>query len=228
MKADSSSIEGKHLIRRLLSSNIPITVVDNDELEAIHRDFPRSKSLLGVIIGDIRDKDAMRNALGPDVIGVLHLAAVSRVLWCLQNEPDCEDVNVAGTKGALESMEKARVGSWFIQASSREVYGVAEAFPVTEDVPHNTANVYGASKARAETAIEQHILERDGKSGTSSPFRAIALRLSNIYGGQADHRKRLIPSITTNALAHRTIQIVGGDQDVSFSEHASRYSTDSI
>ena len=150
-----------------------------------------------------------------DVVGVINLAAVSRVLWCLENEPDCEDVNVGGTHAILEAMVEHGGGAWFIQSSSREVYGVAESFPVTEDTPHNPANVYGASKAKAENEIERYIIERNGREEGSPPFHALALRISNVYGGRSDHRERLIPAIMTNALAHRTIQIVGGAQDVS-------------
>ena len=214
---------GKHLIRRLLSSNIPTTVVDlvffDDEVKAIYDEFPRAKSLLDVVIGDIRDKDILQRALTPDVTGVIHLAAVSRVLWCLENGPDCEDVNVGGTKAVLEASELSEARPWFIQASSREIYGSAETFPVIEDSPFTPANVYGASKARAEEVIERYLAERNEKKNRSlTPVHAIALRMSNVYGGRADHRERLIPSIMTNALAHRTIQIVGGAQDVSAQE----------
>jgi dTDP-D-glucose 4,6-dehydratase len=50
----------------------------------------------------------------------------------------------------------------------------------------------------------------------TTPLQAIALRLANVYGGENDHRERLVPSIVTQAMAHRTIQIVGGSQNVSF------------
>lgn len=195
-------------------------IFHNDELEEIYHEYSHARSLLSVVLGDIRDKDALRRAMTSDVVGVINLAAVSRVLWCLENEPDCEDVNVGGTSAILEAMEQAERNPWFIQSSSREVYGIADVFPVTEDTPHHPANVYGASKAKAEDEIERHIFQRKDRGDGSgiAPLHAIALRISNVYGGRSDHRERLIPAIMTNALAHRTIQIVGGAQDVSLAE----------
>ncbi|KAK8844534.1 hypothetical protein IAR55_006381 [Kwoniella newhampshirensis] len=201
---------GKLLIRRLLSSHTPITVLDlifhPDELEAIHEDLPQASSLLTVIHGDIRDEEILDEALTSDVVGVIHLAAVSRVGWCLENERDCEDVNVRGTDVVLSALERRVKGGWFIQASSREVYGNAKTFPVTEDTPNTPANAYGSTKSDAEKVIYQHAEE--------SNLHAILLRLSNVYGGLADHHERLIPAIMTNALSHRPIQIVGGNQDL--------------
>lgn len=174
-----------------------------NELDNIRHQYPRAD--LKVVIGDIRDQHALSSALTSDVVGVIHLAAVSRVLWCLENERDCEDVNVRGTEAVLSALK----GGWFIQASSREVYGDARTFPVVEEAELKPANAYGGTKARAEDAILKIVQRR-----STNPLHAIMLRFSNVYGGPADHRERLIPSIMTNALSHRPIQIVGGDQDL--------------
>lgn len=197
---------GKALIRRLLSSYNHITVLDlifhQDEIDAIYHDIPSAKTLLRVVKGDIRDAEVLGDALTRDVVGVIHLAAVSRVGWCLENEPDCDDVNVRGTELVLQAIEKRKMDAWFIQASSREVYGNAESFPVPEDAPNTPANAYGRTKSDAEAVIQKHKLP------------AILLRLSNVYGGLADHRERLIPAIVSNALSHRIIQMVGGNQNL--------------
>lgn len=177
-------------------------IFHQDELDAIYRDLPQSHSLLRVIKGDIRDEEVLDSALTDDITGVIHLAAVSRVAWCLANEPDCDDVNVRGTEILLESIERRSMRPWFIQASSREVYGNAKSFPVPEDAPNTPANAYGRTKADAEVVIRRHSLP------------AILLRLSNVYGGLADHRERLIPAIVSSAVSHRIIQMVGGNQDL--------------
>ena len=135
-------------------------------------------------------------------MGVIHLAAVSRVGWCLENEPDCDDVNVRGTELVIKAIEERKMNAWFIQASSREVYGNAKSFPVPEDAPNTPANAYGRTKSDAEAVVRRHSLP------------SILLRLSNVYGGLADHRERLIPAIVSNALSHRIIQMVGGNQDL--------------
>jgi len=202
----SAELLGKSLIRRLLSSNNHITVLDlifhQDELDDIRRDLPNAHSLLRVVQGDIRDDEALEDAFTHDISGIIHLAAVSRVGWCLENEPDCYDVNVGGTKKVIDTMKRKGVKAWFIQASSREVYGNAAEFPVPETAINTPANAYGQTKSDAEAIIREEAI------------RAILLRLSNVYGGLADHRERLIPAIITSALSHRTIQMVGGSQDL--------------
>jgi len=194
------------------------TIFFEHELNTIYAEVPQAKERLTVHIGDIRDERLIKSTLTPDVVGVINLAAVSRVLWCLENGPDCEDVNVRGTDLILQQLSNQYSDRpslpWFIQASSREVYGSADVALVTEDTPRIPANVYGSSKLRAEEVIERFVSTLSQTQG-SPAFHSIALRLSNVYGGEFDHRERLIPSIMTQAIAHRTIQIVGGHQDVS-------------
>ncbi|KAG9010852.1 hypothetical protein FRB90_007583 [Tulasnella sp. 427] len=210
---------GKHMIRRLLASSTPVTVIDKifhqDELEDIYSDLPKARTLLRVKLGDIRDPEAIKEVMTKDVVGVIHLAAVSRVLWCLENQADCWDVNERGTEVVLDSLadlnrlDKGK--RWFVLASSREVYGDAKVFPVEENSEKVPANVYGESKLRAEKVVER-FLERVKNDKSTGSIYAIALRLSNVYGGAFDHVERLIPSIVTQALSHQVIQIVGGQQ----------------
>lgn len=77
------------------------------------------------------------------------------------------------------------------------------------------SNVYGQSKLSAEHAIQAFIDREKEKTAAKGTLQAIALRLSNVYGGEFDHRERLVPAMMTQAIAHRTIQMVGGDQFVS-------------
>lgn len=109
---------GKRVVRRLLQAGIPVTVLDvifyEDEEDAIKKDHPRGD--LRIVRGDLRDPEALATAM-EEASGVIHLAAVSRVLWCLENLEDCTDINVRGTELVLNALQ----GGWFIQASSREV-----------------------------------------------------------------------------------------------------------
>ncbi|GFZ52393.1 hypothetical protein JCM24511_10166 [Saitozyma sp. JCM 24511] len=211
------TLPGKHLIRRLLAVKVPVTSIDivfvEAELDAIYREVPEAHSLLRVVFGDIRDEGLLQSAFTPDIVGVINLSAVSQVQWCLENKADCEDVNVRGVARLLEAMTRSGVDPWLIQASSWEVYGSAKSFPVTEDSPLTAANVYGASKARAEEHIGRQVTERKERRGARS-LQAIVLRLSNVYGGEFDHRERLVPSMMTQAMAHRPIQVVGGYQSL--------------
>lgn len=212
-----------------MASGKPVTILDKlfypDELDSLSSSlsYPRSYTskspLLKVHIGDIRNTTLLSEIFTSDVVGVVHLAAVSRVLWCLENEADCWDVNERGTQSVLDALTNLNAKDsgkrWFVLASSREVYGnPLRDRPTTEDMERIPANVYGASKLAAENVVTKHL---DALNIRRAPgtLHVIALRLSNIYGGVYDHLERLIPSITTQALSHQVIQISGGQQNVS-------------
>lgn len=220
---------GKHIVQRLRASGTPVTVLDKiayqDELNSLSPcsyQHPEYRcALLTVHIGDIRNATLLSEVITPDVVGVIHLAAVSRVLWCLENEADCWDVNERGTQVVLDALTdlngKDKGKRWFILASSREVYGNpphSDDRPTTEDAERRPANVYGASKLAAENVVTKHLAALKARK-VPGTLRVIALRLSNVYGGVYDHLERLIPSITTQALSHQAIQISGGQQNVS-------------
>lgn len=208
-------------MRRLLRKGTSVTILDTtyypEELEPF---LSASGALPNVHIGDIRNTTALSAVFTSDVVGAIHLAAVSRVLWCLENEDDCWDVNERGTKmvlNALSNLNRKDSGKrWFILASSREVYGNArDAGPTAEDAEKKPTNIYGASKLAAERVVEKHLRSLEEQRAPGS-LHAIALRLSNVYGGAYDHVERLVPSITTQALSHQIIQIAGGQQNVRF------------
>lgn len=196
---------------------------DDDGLFTYYRGDIRNTALLDEIFSHPTRK----------ISGVINLAAVSRVLWCLENQADCTAVNVDAVAGLLDALpgssawvertqgeggKNADGGRlpWFIQASSREVYGDTKPGEhITESSATVPSNVYGQSKLSAEHAIQAFIDREKEKTAAKGTLQAIALRLSNVYGGEFDHRERLVPAMMTQAIAHRTIQMVGGDQFVS-------------
>ncbi|KAF8307622.1 hypothetical protein DL93DRAFT_2232130 [Clavulina sp. PMI_390] len=213
---------GKHLIRRLLASNTPVTVIDAifypDELT---KTSSENQALLRVHVDDIRNTTALASALTADVVGIIHLAAVSRIGWCLNNANDCMDVNARGTQLVFDALTQLNTKDhgkrWFILASSQEIYGVSQGdkrLALREDDQTIPINVYGASKLAAERVVESRISDLMNKSGPSSgSIHAIAFRLSSVYGSMHDHLERLVPSLVTQGLSHRVIQISGGEQE---------------
>ena len=81
--------------------------------------------------GDVRDPDKVARAIA-GCRGVVHLAAVSRVIDGEREPARCESVNVGGLRVVIEAAQK--IGAWVLFASSREVYGQA-TLPVHEDAP---------------------------------------------------------------------------------------------
>ncbi len=214
---------GKRVVRRLLATSTPVTILDmiDPSKELFPLLSPSTWPLLKTFKGDIRNTTLLSEIMTPDIVGVVHLAAVSRVLWCLENEADCWDVNERGTKLILDALStinaKDNGRRWFILASSREVYGDMpkgrENDLFKEDAEKKPANVYGASKLAAEKTLQSHLESLEAKKARGT-LHAVALRLSNVYGSVYDHVERLVPSIATQALSHQIIQISGGQQHV--------------
>lgn len=164
--------------------------------------------------GDVRDAEALRAAVdGCD--GVLHLGAVSRVVWGEREPERCQAINVEGTRNVLLAAAAAHTRPWVVVASSREVYGQAATLPVDEDAPRQPMNVYARSKVAAEQLAEA--ARRDG-------VRAAVVRLSNVYGSALDHRDRVVPAFARAAAHGATIRVDGAERlyDITHIEDVAR------
>lgn len=132
--------------------------------------------------------------------GIIHLAAIARVIHGEQYPELCEQVNVSGTKKFLEFYKKLSHKPWLIYGSSREVYGNQDKLPVTESANFNPVNIYAKGKVEIENKVQEL-----GSQG----FNTIVLRFSNVYGGLLDHNDRVIPAFCINALKSYPIRIDG-------------------
>ncbi|MCL7413333.1 MAG: NAD(P)-dependent oxidoreductase [ANME-2 cluster archaeon] len=158
-------------------------------------------------VEDITDITARQNAV-KKVDGVIHLAAVSRVLDAEQDPSRCIDINVKGTMDLLHDLAELDSPPWFIYGSSREVYGYASNMPVCEEHPLKPVNIYGESKAAAEYLV------RNYARCTKSP--AVILRFSNVYGSVHDHATRVIPAFVRASITGSAITINGEDHTFDF------------
>ena len=152
--------------------------------------------------GDVRDARRVSAAVGA-CEGVVHLGAVSRVVWGERDPIACEAVNVGGTRNVLAAAAAAPARPWVIVASSREVYGQADALPVTEDAPLRPMNAYGRSKAAAEALT---------LAAARAGVRAAVVRLSNVYGSAVDHPDRVVPAFARAAARGGAIRVEGADR----------------
>ncbi len=163
---------GLHIVRALLERGDKVRVLDNfstgkwDNLDAVLSDVE-------VIEGDIRDFEALSASL-VDVDLVFHQAAFVSVPQSMDVPTACLDVNVNGTGMLLEAAQKAGVQRVTF-ASSAAVYGEADAFPLTEEVPPEpNLSPYAASK-RVDEIYGQMFTQAFGLEVT-------ALRYFNVYG----------------------------------------------
>lgn len=123
--------------------------------------------------------------------GVVHLAAVSRVVWG-QRDPDlCWRTNVAGLQNLIRLALAQRSKPWVLFSSSREVYGQAPSLPVAETTALNPLSVYARSKAEGERIV---------LGARNQGLQTAVLRLSNVYGCTKDHADRVIPAFAGAAV----------------------------
>lgn len=156
--------------------------------------------------GDVRDRTRLHEIIA-GVDGIVHLAAVSRVIWGERDPELCWATNVGGLRNVLEAVAECARTPWLIFASSREVYGQPDLLPATEDSPLRPVNVYGRSKVAGEVLVVE--ARRAG-------VRACTIRLSNVFGSTADHADRVVPAFARAAALGHELRVDGLDHTFDF------------
>ena len=155
---------------------------------------------------DVADLDSCLERI-QGCTGVVHLAAVSRVVWGEQDPPKCHAVNVGGTKNILDAALEQSNPPWVLFGSSREVYGQADELPATEDAAYKEINVYGRAKVEGERlclAAREHGLVTG------------IVRFSNVFGGINDHPDRVTPAFAHAAISGSEIRVDGANHTFDF------------
>ena len=160
----------------------------------------------GVEKGDIRNLEQVRKAVA-GVDGIVHLAAVSRVIWGEQNPKLCWETNVDALGNILNAAVMSGQKPWIISASSREVYGQPSQLPAEEDCKLAPVNIYGRSKVAGERLVEE---------AREKGLRACTIRLSNVFGSTADHADRVVPAFVRAALLGKELRVDGADHTFDF------------
>jgi UDP-glucose 4-epimerase len=206
--AGGAGYVGSHCVRRLVAAGHGVTVYDN--LVAGHRQAVDRAAEL--VEGDLADIEKLERVLVPGRFdAVMHFAAYLNVGESVQQPLKYYRNNVANTLNLLEAMERARIKR-IVFSSSCAVYGMPESLPITEEMPKNPINPYGATKLAMEWALR----DSAGAWGLGS----VALRYFNASGAAADgtigesHRPEihLIPLVLQVALGQReSIDVFGTD-----------------
>ncbi len=151
--------------------------------------------------GDVCDMEQLHESVR-GCAGIIHLAAVSRVVWGEKDPDRCWATNVEGTRNVLCAAAASPDRPFMILASSREVYGQPGHLPVSEETPCAPVNVYGRSKYAAENLVFE---------AQAAGHRAAVLRFSNVYGCPRDHRDRVVPAFARAAVAGLPLHVQGDD-----------------
>ncbi len=133
---------GGHLVNRLISDGFEVRVIARNPKKA---EKLKDKGV-GIIIGNITDKDAIKKAV-KGVKKVYHLAAN----WRIAGVPDKVywDVNVGGTRNLLEASLKENVER-FVHCSTMGVHGHVDKIPANENTRYNPGDIYQVTKLEGE------------------------------------------------------------------------------
>jgi len=198
---------GSTLAIALSKLNFKITLYDINKKNKFYTEY----SNISFIHGDTNDtKKLVSLCKENNFDGVIHLAAVSRVVVAQNNQEECIRTNVKGTQSLLKAIELASLKNtpWLIFGSSREVYGEPKELPVLETFEKKYVNIYGDSKIQGENMFNNF-----AKQHNSS---AIVLRFANVYGNQFDLLDRVIPRFIKAITNSTELTIEGGEQVIDF------------
>ncbi|HID31740.1 MAG TPA: NAD-dependent epimerase/dehydratase family protein, partial [Desulfobacterales bacterium] len=139
-----------------------------------------------------------------DVDLVFHQSAFVSVPASMQTPNACLDINVRGTAILLDEARKANIQR-VVFASSAAVYGEADAFPLTEEVPPEpNLSPYAASK-RVDEIYAQLFTHSLGLDVT-------ALRYFNVYGPRQapdSQYAAAVPIFISRMMANKAVTIYG-------------------
>jgi len=172
--------------------------LEQKEIEVIPFDIKDSPKY------DIRDFESIKKS-SLDVIGIIHLAAISRVFTAQEQPHECITTNVGGVSNVLEAARINDKRPWIIFGSSREVYGEPKILPVSENSPKIPINIYGLSKVTGEKLCETYTKYYG--------LKIRILRFSNVYTGVKDHMDRVTPKFILRALNGQDLYINGSGEE---------------
>jgi nucleoside-diphosphate-sugar epimerase len=188
---------GSNLVHALVRIGCKVTVVDNMDPGAGGNRFNLSgvEDCIDLRCGDIRDLDAMRDAVrGRD--HVFHLAGRNSHLDSLEGPFEDLDVNGRGTLTVLEAVRREAPDARVVHAGSRSEYGAIQTSPVDETHPLLPTEANSAHKALS-TLYQLAYHQAHG-------LNTVALRLPNSYGPRMytkDHRLGVM-----NWFLHQTVE----------------------
>jgi nucleoside-diphosphate-sugar epimerase len=138
---------GSVLVDELLARGDDVRVLDLNP-PAPHPDG----GSVDVVIGDIRDRDTVRDAC-TGVDAVVH--SVAQVPLA-KDRHLFQSVNVGGTAELLLAARDRGVGK-VVHLSSSAIFGIPESNPVLEDTPPRPLEAYGRAKTEAEALCREAV-----------------------------------------------------------------------
>lgn len=191
---------GSHLVEKLVEQGAQVRAfvrynsrADPGLLKLAGRELLSNIEVVG---GDLRDEDAVRQAVRGCQI-VLHLGALISIPYSYHHPVEVAQTNLIGTLNILMACRDLGVQR-LVHTSTSEVYGTARQTPISEAHPLQGQSPYSASKIGADKLAESFY------SAFGVPV--VTIRPFNTYGPRQSARA-VIPTIITQALTKPVIKL---------------------
>jgi len=189
-----SGFIGRHVVRHLTEHGHDVFVLD---LVA----FPTPDT--PCLLGDIRDRETVAEAIDDSVDAVVHLAAITSVLQSVKDPDGVYATNVLGTELLLERCRVVGVPR-FVFASTNAVVGDVGSTPIDEATPLHPLTPYGATKASAEMLFWAY--------AASYGIITAAMRFTNVYGAGMQTKDSVVARLMKAALTGGHIEVYGNGE----------------
>jgi NAD dependent epimerase/dehydratase len=151
---------------------------------------------IDIFTGDLANPEAVLGAL-EGCNTVLHLGALIPIPYSYRHPREYVAANVTGTLNVLEASRRKPLKR-IVQVSSSEVYGTAQAVPISELHPLNPQSPYAATKVGADQLALSFWCAFDTPVVVARPF--------NTFGPRQSARA-VIPTIVSQALSRSEVEL---------------------
>jgi len=191
---------GSHLSERLveLGSKVRVIVRYNSRSDwGLLEMMPKERlDEIEVIMGDLRDGDAVRSA-AKDVDIIFHLGSLIAIPYSYIHPRETIETNIMGTLNILMAARENSIGK-VIHVSTSEVYGTAQYVPIDEKHPLQGQSPYSASKIGADMIAESFYRSFGVPVTIVRPF--------NTFGPRQSARA-VIPTIISQVLTKECVYL---------------------
>ncbi|MGA0869880.1 MAG: UDP-glucose 4-epimerase GalE, partial [Planctomycetota bacterium] len=161
--------------------------------------------------GSMMDRDFVRGVFRDhDIAAVFHFAARCYVGESVTDPGQYYRHNVVGTMNLLDAMVETGVKR-FVLSSTCATYGEPERIPITEDLPQNPINPYGATKLIDEWMLRDYHRAHGIESVALRYFNAAGADPEGRLGEDHDPETHLIPLVLDAAEGRRESLTVFGE-----------------
>ena len=209
---------GSHTHAALREAGHAVTILDdfsNADRGVVDRLARLSGGPVDVVEGSVLDRAALDAAMAEGGFdGVIHFAARKAVGESVLRPLDYLETNVGGLVTLMQAMRAAGVMR-IVFSSTATVYGDAETFPLTEDMPLSAASPYAFTKLTCERILAQAAAADPWVVGVLRYFNPVGAHPSGLIGedprGIPDN---LMPYLAKVALGELPeLSVFGNDYD---------------